>query len=252
MDYTTDYDLFADLYEQQYAHYRDDLDFYRRLAEDYGGPVLELGAGGARVSRALAKVGVEVDAIEIAAKMIEKGKDALEEDGLGAKVRYHQADMRAVRLEPSHHHPLVIAPFNALMHAYTLRDQNATLATVTHHLKKGGRFACDLYTPDFGPMGVLRHVTEWDGIGGDHSTLFLLQHHDRAAQLVETRYYLDTVGENGALTRQTATLTQRYYTRFEFERLLYQAGFAQVQLYGDFGRERYHADAPHMVFIASR
>ena len=42
------YDL-PELYDEQYLRYRDDLGFYLRLAEDYGGPVLELGAGtGAR------------------------------------------------------------------------------------------------------------------------------------------------------------------------------------------------------------
>ena len=34
-----------ELYDEQYQHYREDLNFYRQLAHDYGSPVLELGAG---------------------------------------------------------------------------------------------------------------------------------------------------------------------------------------------------------------
>ena len=48
------YDPLAELYDLQYRSYRDDLPFYTRLADDYGGPVLELGAGTARVAAALA------------------------------------------------------------------------------------------------------------------------------------------------------------------------------------------------------
>ena len=242
-----DYDELAELYELQYAHYRDDLPFYTRLADDYGSPVLELGAGSARVSAALAKAGHTVTAVECSSQMIRKGQARLRDNELQEGVAYQQGDMRGIRL--GQRFPLVIAPFNTLMHAYTLADQDATLQTVRAHLAPGGRFAFDLYNPNrenFGAFGVLRLEPEWSHVGGE-GDLFLVQHHDPDAQLITSHYYLDRTDEQGTLRRQKSTLKQRYFTRFELERMLYGAGFTQLQLYGDFSRRRYSADAPHLV-----
>ena len=245
------YDLLAELYDLQYAHYRDDLSFYTRLADDYGSPVLELGAGSARVSAALARAGHEVIAVELSGKMIERGQARLQEVGLQERVTYQQGDMREIRLDQRS--PLVIAPFNTLMHAYALADQDATLKTVREHLEPGGRFAFDLYNPNsenFGAFGVMRLEPEWSNIGDREGDLFLLQHHDPTAQIITSRYYLDQTDKQGMLRRQRSTLTQRYFTRFELERLLYGAGFTQLQLYGDFDKSRYSADAPHLIGLA--
>lgn len=241
------YDPLAELYDLQYERYRDDLPFYTRLADDYGGPVLELGAGTARVAAALARAGHEVVALEPAAEMIRRGQARLAAAGL-TTVSYHQGDMRAARL--GQRFPLVIAPFNTLMHAYTLADQDATLQTVRAHLAPGGRFAFDLYTPNFGALETLRLEPEWGHIGEDHGELFLLQTHDPDAQLLTSHYFLDKTDPHGVLTRGRFRLTQRYFHRFELERALLQNGFSRLQLYGDFGRGRYHARAPHLVCVA--
>ena len=245
------YDALAELYDLQYARYRDDLSFYTRLADDYGSPVLELGAGSARVSVALARVGHYVVALEPSSEMTRRGQARLSEVGLGERVTYHRGDMRDVRL--GRRFPLIIAPFNTLMHAYTLREQDATLRRVREHLAPGGRFAFDLYNPNFevnfGAFGVLRLEPEWSSIGGE-GDLFLLQHHDPDAQLITSHYYLDQIDERGVLKRQRSTLTQRYFTRFEVERMICGAGFTQLQLYGDFDKSRYSAAAPHLIGLA--
>ncbi len=242
------YDPLAELYDLQYRSYRDDLPFYTRLADDYGGPVLELGAGTARVAAALARAGHEVVALEPSLQMIARGRERLMEAGL-KNVSYYQGDMRSVRL--GQRFPLIIAPFNTFMHAYTLSDQDATLQTVRAHLEAGGRFAFDLYTPNLGQLEVLRLEPEWAHVGGEGGDLFLLQTHNPDAQLLTSHYFWDTVGADGVLRRRRITLRQRYFYRFELERALLQNGFSQIQVYGDFSRGRFHTDAAHMVVIAS-
>lgn len=243
------YDSLAELYDLQYRNYRDDLPFYTRLADDYGGPVLELGAGSARVSAALARAGHEVVALEPSPEMIRRGQARLRAENL-ANVTYIQDDMRSVQLNRKF--PLVIAPFNTLMHLYTLSDQDAALQTVRAHLEPGGRFAFDLYTPNFNELNVLRLEPEWNHVGGENSELFLLQTHDPDTQTLTTQYFLDTSDETGSSRRQRSTLTQRYFYRFELERALTQNGFDRVQVYGDFSRSRFHARAPHLVVIGSQ
>ncbi|UCH26770.1 MAG: methyltransferase domain-containing protein [Trueperaceae bacterium] len=242
------YNDFSDVYDQQYVAYQDDVAFYRRVVEDYGDPILELGAGTARLSIALARRGFRMVGIELSEAMLGRGRKNLVEAGLGELVELRQGDMRTLDLGARF--PVVLAPFNTLMHAYTLQDQDRTLAAVLHHLEPGGVFAFDLFMPHFGALGVLRQEREWSHVGGGKSELFILQLDDPDKQLIETRYYLDTTQPDGALTRRRSSLVQRYYTRFEIERALYQAGFANVRLFGGFDKQPFRGQPAILVGIA--
>jgi len=238
-----------DLYDEQYKNYRDDLRFYNDLAQDYGSPVLELGAGTARVSLSLAKAGHRVKGIELSEAMIQKATKRIEDANLSNKITLECSDMRDFDLGETF--PLIIAPFNALMHLYTLKDQDNAFASVRKHLAKGGLFAFDLYNPNFENLEQLTKVDEWDSVGGDNSDLFLYQSDDRDKQVVTSTYYLDSVNEEGFLQRNKAVLTQRYYYRFELERALMQAGFQHLRIFGDFDRSRYETTARHLIVLAS-
>ncbi len=236
---------FASLYDRQYQYYRDDLSFYVDLANNYGSPILELGAGTARVSLALAKAGHRVVGIEYSNDMLRIAQEKIK--SLEHLISLQQDDMRSLQLNQTF--PLVIAPFNTLMHAYTLSDQDATLTTVKQHLDEGGLFAFDLFNPNFKHLNTLRREKEWEHLGSENAELFIYQTVDEDNQILESRYYLDRI-EDGILKRQIALLKQRYYTRFEVERMLKQAGFKHIQIYGDFDKQRYTTQAPHMIVLA--
>lgn len=63
------YDSFAEVYDLFYADIEDDLEMYLGFAERTGGPILELGAGTARVAVALAEAGHTVVGLEPSAAM---------------------------------------------------------------------------------------------------------------------------------------------------------------------------------------
>jgi SAM-dependent methyltransferase len=241
------YDALADLYDRQYEGYRDDLHFYARLAGRLGaGRVLELGAGSGRVSVALARRGVGVTGLEPSARMLERGRARAAAEGVD--VEFVPGDMRGFSL--GRRFPLVIAPFNALMHLSTLEDQDRALACVVDHLEPLGAFAFDLYTPRFGPRGVLRHEGEtFLDPDGSRTDVLLFQRVDEAAQVATTTYLVDRIAPGGALSREVLELTQRYFTRFELERWLRPAGF-RVEVWGDFDGSRLDASSPHLVVVA--
>ncbi len=239
---------FPELYDEQYQTYREDLHFYSQLASDYGSPVLELGAGTGRVSLHLAKAGFEVRGLELSAEMLAEGKKRITKAKLDDLVKLEPGDMRDFDLGQSY--PLVIAPFNALMHLYTLKDQDIAFACIRKHLKPDGLFAFDLYNPNFASLEQLTRLDEWDTVGGQNSELFLYQSHDQDKQILTSKYYLDSTDEAGFLKRKMAVLTQRYYTRFELERALTQAGFKHIRFFGEFDRSPYSTEAGHLIGLA--
>jgi len=227
------------LYDLQHDRYRDDLAFYRRLAEDQAGPVLELGAGTGRVTLALAALGLPLVAVEPHPAMRARAAErlaaaAVTQPELAERVRLVDADARTLELDERF--ALVLAPFNTLMHLERLDEQDAALQRARQHLDAGGAFACDVYAPRFGPDGVVRVEADWSRLAGGQTDLLLWQHHDPVQQVVLSHHRLDEVGGDGLVRRRRATLRQRYYQRFELERALRAAGFSDVRSYGDFDR----------------
>jgi SAM-dependent methyltransferase len=239
------YDSLADLYKLQYANYRDDIAFYARLAERLGASrILELGAGGGRVSVPLARRGFEVTALEKSPKMLKVAREYATAENVA--LEFVCADVRDFDLGQKF--PLIIAPFNMLMHLYTFSDQDTALSCIKRHLETGGVLAFDLYQPNFGLEGVLRHEGETFVLqGGTRLDVFLHQRIDRVAQMCYTSYYCDTIQPSGAVSRQVLQLEQRYFTRFELERWL--AGF-RLEWAGDFVGGRLEERSSHLVGIA--
>ena len=241
------YDSLADLYERQYANYRDDIAFYARLAErENAQDILELGAGAGRVSVALARRGLNMTGLELSEKMLERGKQFAAREN--TSVNFILGDMTDFNLEQRF--PLIIAPFNALMHLYSLADQDRTLEMVRAHLEPNGMFSFDLYQPRFGLESVLRHEGEtFLEPDGSRLDVFVLQRIDRAAQMAFTTYHLDSISPEGNLTRNVLELQQRYFTRFEVERWLCSQGF-RAEFQGDFEGTRLTDSSPNLVVIA--
>src|SRR6266513_2164836 len=72
-----------------------DIDFYRRLAGETGGPILDVGCGTGRVAVALAADGHEVVGIDLSApilRLAQQRREALSADA-AARLSFHLADM---------------------------------------------------------------------------------------------------------------------------------------------------------------
>ena len=239
------YDSLAALYQRQYANYRDDIGFYSRLAERLGiTRVLEIGAGSGRVSIPLARRGLQVTGLELSLKMLEIGVQNAAREGVS--VDFIQGDARDFKLEQKFE--LIVAPFNALMHLYTVSDQDRALRCIKAHLEPGGVFAFDVYIPRFGVQGVLRHEGEtFLEPDGTRTDVFLMQRVDEIAQIVTTTYYVDSIAPDSSLSRNVLELTQRYFTKFELLRWL--SDF-RITIHGDFEGARLSDSSNHYVVVA--
>ena len=240
-------------YDQAYRRRRHDVRFYRDLATESGGPVLELGVGTGRVALAIAKAGIDVVGVEPMAPMLEQAHQRLERLPHAARdrVELRRGDLARLRLRRKF--PLVIAPFNVWMHLYTREDIERGFATVRHHLKVGGRFAFDVLLPD--PNNLARNPSKQyrggevphprGGVRYRYSEYFS---YDPVAQ-IET-VVMDFEHPKKKEQSFCTPLTQRQFFPAELEALLHYNGFELESHTGDFDGEPITAATESQVLIA--
>ena len=90
------YDL-AMLYDEEHSTFTEDLEMYELLAREYGGPVLEMGIGNARVGLELAAHGREVWGIDLSPAMLKLANKKAQERN--TKLNLHETDMATFDLQ---------------------------------------------------------------------------------------------------------------------------------------------------------
>ncbi|MBN1611240.1 MAG: class I SAM-dependent methyltransferase [Polyangiaceae bacterium] len=135
-------------YEKAYARRHEDVEYYVRLAEGSAGDVLEFGVGSGRVALPIARAGRSVVGVDLSEPMLAAFRCRLRDEPreVQGRVRLVRGDMRAVRLR--RRFPLVIAPFNTVLHLYSRQEVAQFLDCVRAHLAPGGRFVFDFCVPD--------------------------------------------------------------------------------------------------------
>jgi SAM-dependent methyltransferase len=145
--------------------YEADLELWRSLAADAGGPVLEIGCGTGRVALDLAARGFEVAALDSEAALVRALDSRARARGLAVDAAV--GDARSLSL-PRRDFALVVAPMQVVQLMGGSAGRSRMLAAVRAHLREGGRFAAALADPFEGVPGEdagppLPDVREQDG-----------------------------------------------------------------------------------------
>jgi SAM-dependent methyltransferase len=223
-------------YTKTYAPRTEDVDYYVEAARASRGPLLEYGIGNGRVAIPVARTGIEVVGIDLSVPMLHSLSERLrhEPPAVRSRVKAVQGDMRFKRLR--RRFPLVIAPFNAVLHLYDREDVERFLARVRGHLAPDGRFifdfsmpdACDLCRDPGRSYGAprFRHPTT-----GELTRYAERFEYDSLRQIMLVN--MDFIPE-GKRPRWTTVLTHRQFFPQEMEALLHYNGFTDINWSADF------------------
>jgi SAM-dependent methyltransferase len=218
-----------------------DVDFYRRLARETGGPILEVGCGTARVTAPLANDGHEVVGVDLSAPMLrlaERRREQLDPE-VAARLSLRQADMRSLDL--GRDFALILTPSRVFQFMLTTEAQRQALAALRNHMRPAGRLVLDLFDPlldlvvpdDNSPKrgGEVIHPTSGNRVAWEVTA----RNPDPARQLITEDWTAREIGPSGDILRtNTERLTLRWSTRSEMRLLFELAGLAVVDEYGDF------------------
>ncbi len=238
--------------------------FYSTLAQETGGPVLELASGTGRVSIPIAKQGFAVTGLDIVPGMLARAR----QKSAGLSVRWVEGDARNFDL--GERFKLIFLTGNAFQAFLTRSDQEALLRCVKRHLHEDGLFAFETRNPRWASsphasQTVMNSTEEGlftlletrdeeeEGPGYTDSNgrivqLSYIQSYDHVAQVLHWTTY-----RRWQVDGQEHTKVTRIAVRFTFpqelEALLHYNGFNIVRQYGDWNLEPLTQSSPSIISI---
>ena len=251
------YRIASKFYDADYATIREPLDvsFYVQLAEESGGPVLEMGCGTGRVLLPVARAGIPIHGMDGSPEMLAVlgEKLAREPDAVKQRVSLAEGDIRTASAGNSF--ALVTAPFRVVQHLLTRADQRAWLQNVRRHLAPNGVLCFDVFQPNFAYIVESPEAkVEFDYVDaqtGVRSRRVVKRVHHPEWQLVDFEFEWTTTDSKGnQRDRSVASSTVRWFTRGEMENLLELEGYEISDYWGSFQREPFGEGSPEQIIRA--
>lgn len=235
----SDYDPFADIYDEWAQGMTEDVPFYVQLAREAEGPIVELAVGNGRVAIPVAReTGRKVIGIDRSPAMLAQARERVREAGVD--VELHDGDMRDLELEEPA--GLIYCPFRALLHLPTWADRRRVFERVAAALRPGGRFAWNVFV--FDPMIAAGYADRLRR-RPDGKTWEWTEYDPTDARIDITAY----VEQPGKDERR---LSLWWINRSEWEGLIDVAGLEVEALYGGFERQPFDADSQEFVWVTRK
>ncbi|MDP9312938.1 MAG: class I SAM-dependent methyltransferase [Chloroflexota bacterium] len=232
--------------------------FYRALAQEAGGSVLELACGTGRVTIPIAQLGLPVTGLDIVPGMLERAR----RKSVGLPVQWVAGDARTFDLHEQFH--LIFLTGNAFQAFVTNAEQEALLQRAHAHLHDDGLFAFETRNPLFPnaklPEGLFVTLQTHDeeqiwpsfrNAEGNEVRVSTTQVYDHVAQIVHLTGYKRWHADGEDHTQITRTAL-RYTFPQELAALLHYNGFAILRQYGDWDLEPLTAASPSIIVVCRK
>jgi SAM-dependent methyltransferase len=236
--------------------------FYRGLAQEAGGAVLEIGCGTGRVTIPIAQLGIPVTGLDIVPAMIARARSKSAE----LPARWVVGDARNFDL--NERFALIFLTGNVFQFFLANADQAALLERVRAHLQEDGLFAFETRNPRWAGLvpraepyaGMFfqletrleeRGLASYIDAQGRSKQASYTQVYDHGAQILHVTGYdrwREGEEEQVALTRTAL----RYTFPQELAALLHCQGFAILRQYGDWNYEPLTESSPSIIVVCRK
>lgn len=248
------YATIARYYDAEHTDKTDDLAMYGALAEEYGGPILDVGCGTGRVVFHLAQEGHVIHGIDSEYDMLERAKMKLDVfSHVRDKLMFYHGDVLTYQMDKRF--KMALLSYNALMHFHTQDEQLALLRRLREWMTPDGLLVIDL--PNAGEVFASQDTNaltlERTFIEPETGHLVMQQatsYLDRTQQLMQVTWIYDEIDEDGVVHRTVAPVVFRYFFYSEISLLLKQTGFRVEAAYGDTERGEFEDGCERMIVLA--
>lgn len=229
-----------------------DVTMFKDFARRFGGPILEIGCGTGRVLIPVAKMGLEIDGIDLSEPMLSVLREKLRKDNFKSQIQ--QADMRSFKLEKRY--KLITIPFRSMQHMISSDDKLKALMTAKDHLSQDGRLIFDVAFPKYEALtsdfGKEYLDSEWksESEGGRTTRMFFKRDGYRKKDQVMLGTLLFRVYDNEKVIKEEEQNLEMHFFSFpELEGYFKASGFAIEHVYGSYDLKPLEDNSSQMVFI---
>jgi SAM-dependent methyltransferase len=233
----------AAFYDWEYRQRREDVDFYRMLAAERGGPILDLGCGSGRLLGPLRRDGFKVLGVDLSASMLERaqGRAVYAQAGEGAAL-LARADLRQLPVRGPF--PLIVMAFHTIQHIVGDDELVAMLRSIRALLAPNGWFAFDVFSPHADWLArpsnrrfdrvLFRYPKEQQGY--EYSVSHRMDHERRALHM---RFHYRRVSPTGVVADRgtIVRLCHRQLSPTEVASLLDRASLTLLSRWGGYKNE---------------
>ena len=223
-----------------------DDDFYLELAQEIGGPVLDIACGTGRLTRAIAAAGIETTGLDIVPAMLDHARSKQP----AYAIDYLLADCRTMQLDRSFQ--LMLMTSHGFQHLYTDKDIAAFLERAYAHLKPGGTLAFE--TRNFaGRTYVTSSEPQPSGCltmpNGDVIESWMSSKYDATTQL--DTIYFKTHNQTTDIVEHSQTVL-RYVTIEQLNQMLRNQGFSITAQYGYWDKSPVTPNAKELITLCQK
>lgn len=241
----------GELYDVQMAGWDHDIAYFRALACEANGPVLDLPCGTGRVLLPLLQDGIDIEGVDLSAAMLDRLRRKSET--LGLQPRVHQASMTNFQLPRQF--ALIVCACNSFAHNLTTEDQLESLRRFREHLLPGGLVVIDSYFPS-AQYAATDQMRVLEGEVTDPRTGHLLRMYDsrtmdRVRQIQHSDNEIEEFDSNGRLVMTHRNSTDGRWTyKAEMELLLRCVGYSRWEICCDYERRPLERETDAMIIFA--
>lgn len=224
--------------------------FYLALAQQLGGPVLELGCGTGRYTIPLAERGIAITGLDLVPEMMARAKAKAGQ----LPITWVQADARAFQLMRKFH--LIFESGQMFQHLLQRTDQEQMLRCVHQHLADEGRFVVTTRVPT---PELLTNTSETEQSWYSYTTPAGVEvrvsgtdHYDPVRQVKTETAYRRWRDANGQEVVKVAPLSLRYTTLMEMEQLLHDADFELLQRYSGWDSAQFTSQSTTLICLCRK
>jgi len=246
------YELRAETIDYFFPDREDEIEFWEKIASDYGDDILHLMCGTGEISVGLAKKGFDVTAMDLTEAMIYVAEDRIEEEDID-NIELLNDDARYFNLDKKF--DFVFVSTGDFHHFTSEDDIDAFLAKSYAHLKPEGALAIEFFPlPD---EDFKRELKEFDPLRAPPEGIDVWKtnktSYDSDTQMLEIKeeLFVDKQ-EEGKGKSGEYEIQLKLFSKEEIKEILEDAGFRDIKFLENHHYTPYLKDSDTWVAIANR